>query len=102
MDVCHPTAKEGKPMWSTSMPHCCMLPVVNSVSSFLLCRIVSPQVMDLEAKLSEMQMEVVEGGATRKTRLATDWIPRPPERWGIFLTPPILPMTLRSLSLDTS
>ena len=38
------------------------------------------KVMDLEQKLSEMQKEVVEGGATRKTRLATDWIPRPPER----------------------
>lgn len=39
------------------------------------------KVMDLEQKLSEMQKEVVEGGATRKTRLATDWIPRPPERY---------------------
>ena len=39
------------------------------------------KVMDLEQKLSEMQKEVVEGGATRKTRLATDWIPRPPERF---------------------
>lgn len=40
------------------------------------------KVMDLEVKLSEMQKEVVEGGgATRKTRLATDWIPRPPERY---------------------
>jgi len=38
------------------------------------------KVMDLEMKLSEMQKEVVEGGATRKTRLSTDWIPRPPER----------------------
>ena len=38
------------------------------------------KVMDLEQKLSEMQKEVVEGGATRKTRQATDWIPRPPER----------------------
>ena len=37
--------------------------------------------MDLEAKLLEVQKEVVEGGATRKTRLATDWIPRPPERF---------------------
>ena len=40
-----------------------------------------PQIMDLEAKLLEVQKEVVEGGATRKTRLATDWIPRPPERF---------------------
>lgn len=39
--------------------------------------------MDLEQKLSEMQKEVVEGGATRKTRLATDWIPRPPERYAV-------------------
>lgn len=39
------------------------------------------KVMDLEAKLTEMQKEVVEGGATRKTRSATDWIPRPPERY---------------------
>ena len=31
-------------------------------------------------KLGDMQKEVVEGGATRKTRLSTDWIPRPPER----------------------
>ena len=38
------------------------------------------KVMDLEQKLSELQKECVEGGATRKTRLATDWIPRPPER----------------------
>ena len=37
--------------------------------------------MDLEAKLLEVQKDVVEGGATRKTRLATDWIPRPPERF---------------------
>ena len=38
--------------------------------------------MDLEKKLSEVQKEVVEGGgATRKSRLATDWIPRPPERY---------------------
>ncbi len=39
--------------------------------------------MDLEQKLSEIQKEVVEGGATRKTRLATDWIPRPPERYRV-------------------
>ena len=39
------------------------------------------QIIDLEAKLSEVQKEVVEGGATRKSRLATDWIPRPPERF---------------------
>ena len=39
------------------------------------------KVMDLEKKLSEVQKEVAEGGgATRKSRLATDWIPRPPER----------------------
>lgn len=39
------------------------------------------KVMDLEKKLSEVQKEVVEGGgATRKSRSATDWIPRPPER----------------------
>lgn len=37
--------------------------------------------MDLETKLSEVQKEVVEGGATRKSRLSTDWIPRPPERF---------------------
>lgn len=37
--------------------------------------------MDLENKLSEVQKEVVEGGATRKSRLSTDWIPRPPERF---------------------
>ena len=37
--------------------------------------------MDLEAKLLEVQKDVVEGGATRKSRLATDWIPRPPERF---------------------
>ena len=36
--------------------------------------------MDLEAKLSDVQKEVLDGGATRKTRLATDWIPRPPEK----------------------
>lgn len=40
-----------------------------------------PQIMDLENKLSEVQKEVVEGGATRKSRLSTDWIPRPPERF---------------------
>ena len=39
------------------------------------------QIIDLETKLSEVQKEVVEGGATRKSRLATDWIPRPPERF---------------------
>lgn len=39
------------------------------------------KVMDLEMKLGDMQKEVVEGGATRKTRLSTDWIPRPPERY---------------------
>jgi platelet-activating factor acetylhydrolase IB subunit alpha len=39
------------------------------------------KIMDLEAKLLEVQKDVVEGGATRKTRLATDWIPRPPERF---------------------
>jgi platelet-activating factor acetylhydrolase IB subunit alpha len=39
------------------------------------------KVMDLEAKLSDVQKEVLEGGgATRKTRLASDWIPRPPEK----------------------
>ena len=38
------------------------------------------QVMDLETKLSEVQREVVEGGATRKSRSASDWIPRPPEK----------------------
>ena len=37
--------------------------------------------MDLEAKLMDVQREVTEGGATRKTRSATDWIPRPPEKW---------------------
>lgn len=36
--------------------------------------------MDLEAKLADVQKEVVEGGATRKTRSAADWIPRPPEK----------------------
>ena len=42
------------------------------------------KVMDLEKKLSEVQKEVAEGGgATRKSRLATDWIPRPPERYEI-------------------
>lgn len=41
------------------------------------------KVMDLEAKLSEMQKEVVEGGATRKSRSAADWIPRPPERYSL-------------------
>ena len=43
------------------------------------------KVMDLEKKLSEVQKEVAEGGgATRKSRLATDWIPRPPERYELF------------------
>lgn len=41
---------------------------------------VALQVMDLEAKLSDVQKEVTEGGASRKTRSATDWIPRPPEK----------------------
>ena len=36
--------------------------------------------MDLEAKLAEMQKEVSDGGVTRKTRSAVDWIPRPPEK----------------------
>lgn len=39
------------------------------------------KIMDLESKLSEVQKEIVEGGATRKSRLSTDWIPRPPERF---------------------
>ncbi|XP_019850069.1 PREDICTED: lissencephaly-1 homolog [Amphimedon queenslandica] len=39
------------------------------------------KVMDLETKLSEVQREVVEGGATRKSRSAADWIPRPPEKF---------------------
>lgn len=44
------------------------------------------KVMDLEKKLSEVQKEVAEGGgATRKSRLATDWIPRPPERYEAIL-----------------
>lgn len=39
------------------------------------------KVMDLEAKLAEMQKEVSDGGVTRKTRSAVDWIPRPPEKY---------------------
>ena len=38
------------------------------------------QVMDLEAKLVDMQKEIGEGGASRKTRSSTDWIPRPPAK----------------------
>ena len=36
--------------------------------------------MDLESKVAELQKEVSEGGSTRKTRSAADWIPRPPEK----------------------
>ena len=45
-----------------------------------MCYYPPDQVMDLEAKLAEMQKEVSDGGVTRKTRSAVDWIPRPPEK----------------------
>lgn len=37
--------------------------------------------MDLESKVSELNKEVTEGGSNKKTRSASDWIPRPPEKY---------------------
>ena len=77
MDHCHQAAEEGAELALIVVYMYHTLPV-----SPLPSPLPSPrQIMDLETKLSEVQKEVVEGGATRKSRLATDWIPRPPERF---------------------
>lgn len=39
------------------------------------------KVMELEAKLSEAEKEVIEGAPTKAKRTPTDWIPRPPEKF---------------------
>ena len=52
--------------------------VVMEIACVLMLPVV--QVMDLEAKLADMQKEIGEGGASRKTRSSTDWIPRPPAK----------------------
>lgn len=39
------------------------------------------KVMELEAKLSEAQKEVTEGGLTKSKRSPGEWIPRPPEKF---------------------
>ena len=37
--------------------------------------------MDLEATLSEMKKDVIQGAPTRDKRSPTEWIPRPPEKY---------------------
>lgn len=41
------------------------------------------KVMELEAKLSEVQKEVSDGGVTRQKRSPGEWIPRPPEKFAL-------------------
>ncbi|KAK7506109.1 hypothetical protein BaRGS_00002831 [Batillaria attramentaria] len=41
------------------------------------------RVMDLEAKLAEVEKEVNSGAPTRDRRSPTEWIPRPPERYSL-------------------
>lgn len=39
--------------------------------------------MELEARLSEAEKEVLEGAPTKSKRSPTEWIPRPPEKFDI-------------------
>lgn len=41
------------------------------------------KVMELEAKLSEAEKEVIEGAPTKAKRTPSDWIPRPPEKFAL-------------------
>lgn len=41
------------------------------------------KVMELEAKLSEAEKEVIEGAPTKAKRTPNDWIPRPPEKFSL-------------------
>lgn len=56
--------------------------------------------MDLESKVVELNKEVSEGGSNKKTRSASDWIPRPPEKYEttptstIFQLMPLCPIGL--------
>lgn len=43
----------------------------------------SKKVMDLEAKLAEQEKEFIGGAPTRDKRSPTEWIPRPPEKYGL-------------------
>lgn len=39
--------------------------------------------MELEAKLSEVQKEVSDGGVQKTKRSPGEWIPRPPEKFAL-------------------
>lgn len=41
------------------------------------------KVMELEAKLSEAEKEVIEGAPTKAKRSPGEWIPRPPEKFSL-------------------
>lgn len=41
------------------------------------------KVMELEAKLSEAEKEVIEGAPTKTKRSPGEWIPRPPEKFSL-------------------
>lgn len=41
------------------------------------------KVMELEAKLSEAEKEVIEGAPSRAKRSPGEWIPRPPEKFSL-------------------
>lgn len=41
------------------------------------------KVMELEAKLSEVEKEAIEGAPSRAKRTPSEWIPRPPEKFSL-------------------
>lgn len=41
------------------------------------------KVMELEAKLSEAEKEVIDGAPTKAKRTPGEWIPRPPEKFAL-------------------
>lgn len=41
------------------------------------------KVMELEAKLSEVEKEAIEGAPTKAKRSPGEWIPRPPEKFSL-------------------
>lgn len=41
------------------------------------------KVMELEAKLTEAEKEVIEGAPTKNKRTPGEWIPRPPEKYSL-------------------
>jgi len=41
------------------------------------------KVMELEAKLTEAEKEVIEGAPTKNKRTPGEWIPRPPEKFSL-------------------